>query len=109
MLSYMGKGGERRGGEREGKWREVKVSFCPPIVSHLPIPFYLLLANFIFSAFPRGIHKWGVGTDLSKVDLVSNTKQSINSVNTLLQTNSIDFSTAEVGFVSPKWNFWGIC
>lgn len=46
-----------------------------PLLSYgsLPnAPFYLLLANFTFSAFPGGNLEGAIG--LFKVDLVSNTK-----------------------------------
>lgn len=61
-----------------------------------PNPFLFSSCQFHLLCLP-----WGE-TDLSKVDFVSNTKQSINPVNTVFPTHSIDFSQAEVGFVSPS-------
>lgn len=75
-----------RGGGMERRPREV------PLLSYgsLPhAPFYPLLANFTFSAFPGGNLEGEIG--LFKVDLVSNTKRSISLVNTVFLTSCIDF------------------
>lgn len=70
-------------------------------MSHPPSLFLSILSPLSSLGEFTGSREGGwAATDLSKVDLVSNTKQSINPGNTLFPTNCIDFSQAGVGFVS---------